>query len=323
MIAVDGLTKRFGNSVAVDGISFSVNEGERLVLLGRSGSGKTTTLRMINRLSDPDSGTISINGTDTRSMPVGQLRKGIGYVLQHYGLFPHYTVSQNIATVPRLLKWDKKQISERIAQLMAQLHLPASMLNQYPHKLSGGQQQRVGLARALAADPPILLMDEPFGALDPITRMHLRKEFRQLKQLRSKTVILVTHDVQEAFELGDRVCLMEQGKIVQIGKPAELLFSPANEFVSAFLNDHRLFMEMQLVTVADLWDALPSVASPVNSNEHSYDAGMSLKEALQAFPHSGQGSLTILNEQRRERKLVGFTDLVTAYGLYKTAQSNE
>jgi osmoprotectant transport system ATP-binding protein len=321
MIAVEGLSKLFGNNIAVEEISFRVNEGERLVLLGRSGSGKTTTLRMINRLAEPDRGTVSINGTDTRSVPVGELRKGIGYVLQHYGLFPHYTVAQNIATVPRLLKWEKRKISERIDQLMTQLHLPSNILDQYPHQLSGGQQQRVGLARALAADPPILLMDEPFGALDPITRTHVRKEFRQLKQLRSKTVILVTHDIQEAFELGDRICLMEQGRIMQIGKPAELLFSPANEFVRAFLQDHRLFMEMQLITVADIWDALPPATKQVEMNELSYDAGISLKDALQAFPAGS--SHTILNEQRQEQKKVGFTDLITAYGLFKTTRSHE
>ncbi len=177
--------------------------------------------------------------------PPELLRRGIGYVLQNNGLFPHYTVAENIAIVPQLLKWDSKRIEKRIAELMEKLHLSSDQLKAYPNELSGGQQQRVGLARALVADPPVLLMDEPFGALDNITRSKIHAEFKALDELKRKTIIMVTHDVQEAFELGDRICLMDKGKIIQKGTPAELLFKPANDFVSSFLKEQRLAAGIQ------------------------------------------------------------------------------
>src|SRR6185312_2186063 len=207
---------------AVDNISFEVKEHENLILLGTSGCGKTTTLKMVNRLIEPSSGRIFIDGKNVLGQTPESLRLGIGYVLQNTGLFPHYTVSENIAIVPQLLKWDKKRIEKRVSELLEKLHLSNEYLNVYPHELSGGQQQRVGLARALVADPPVLLMDEPFGALDNVTRAKIHAEFKALDELKSKTIIMVTHDVQEAFELGDRICLMDKGKVVQNGTPAEL-----------------------------------------------------------------------------------------------------
>ncbi|UYQ93402.1 ABC transporter ATP-binding protein [Chitinophaga horti] len=236
MITASHLVKRFDNTVAVNDVSFTVNEGENLVLLGTSGCGKTTTLRMLNRLTEPDAGKITINGKDVTALQPDILRRGIGYVMQHNGLFPHYTVEENIAIVPQLLQWDKKRIKERVKELLGKLNLSYEQhAHLFPQALSGGQQQRVGLARALAADPPVLLMDEPFGALDPINRQKIRKDFAELEELKKKTILMVTHDVREAFELADRVCLMDQGQIVQLGTPAELREQPANEFVSAFV----------------------------------------------------------------------------------------
>ncbi|MEP6926076.1 MAG: ABC transporter ATP-binding protein, partial [Ginsengibacter sp.] len=221
MITVDGVVKLFGNTKAVDNISFKVNDGENVVLLGTSGCGKTTTLRMINRLTETTSGSIYVAGKNIKDVSPEDLRRSIGYVLQHNGLFPHYTIAENIAIVPELLKWPKQKIAQRTSELLEQLHLPQSYLSLYPQQLSGGQQQRVGLARALAADPPVLLMDEPFGALDAVTRAGITNEFGSLEVLKNKTIVLVTHDIREAFQLGDKILLMDKGKIVQEGTPAD------------------------------------------------------------------------------------------------------
>jgi len=242
MISIQHLSKQFGGFKAVDDLSMSVATGETLVLLGTSGCGKTTTLRMLNRLVDPDGGTIHIDGTDIQKQPAPELRRRIGYVIQDGGLFPHYTVAEAIATVPKLLNWTPDVIHQRSRELLDKLQLPASSLNRYPSELSGGQRQRVGLARALAARPPVVLMDEPFGALDPFTRRHVRRELFGLTELSETTVVLVTHDVSEALELADRIALMDKGQLVQIGTPDELIKRPANDFVRDFLDDkpHRL-----------------------------------------------------------------------------------
>jgi osmoprotectant transport system ATP-binding protein len=252
MIKVDHISKTFGKVKAVNGVSFEVEDGENLILLGTSGCGKTTTLKMINRLIEPTSGEIYIAGKNIKEQQPEELRRGIGYVLQNNGLFPHYTVAENIAIVPQLLNWDKKRIHDRTHELLEKLHLDKSHLKSYPKELSGGQQQRVGLARALVADPPVLLMDEPFGALDNVTRSKIHKEFRALDELKRKTILMVTHDVQEAFELGDRICLMDKGKIVQNGTPADLLFKPANSFVKDFLKEQRLQLEFKSVRLSDI-----------------------------------------------------------------------
>lgn len=273
MIRLDNVSKSFGNGKkVVSNVSFEVNTGDTMVLLGTSGSGKTTTLRMINRLTDPSSGNIYVNGSSITSQQPETLRKSIGYVLQNIGLFPHYTVAENIAIVPELSHWDKQRIRERTATLMEKLHLPVSeYLHVYPHQLSGGQQQRVGLARALAADPPVLLMDEPFGALDPVTRASVRKEFRSLDEIHSKTVIIVTHDVQEAFELGTHICLMDKGIVQQVGTPAALLFNPANDFVRAFFDEQRLLLELQALKLTDIRNWLTETTSghPVLTGNNS------------------------------------------------------
>jgi osmoprotectant transport system ATP-binding protein len=273
MIQLDHVSKSFDNGkTVVSNVSFEVNTGETMVLLGTSGSGKTTTLRMINRLIAPSSGNIYVNGTAVTSQQPETLRKSIGYVLQNIGLFPHYTVAENIAIVPELSHWDKNRIMERTAILMEKLHLPvAEYLHAYPHQLSGGQQQRVGLARALAADPPVLLMDEPFGALDPVTRASVRKEFRALDEVHSKTVIIVTHDVQEAFELGTYICLMDKGIVQQVGTPAALLFTPANDFVRSFFDEQRLLLELKALQLKDIrkWLAGNAAGPAVLSGNNS------------------------------------------------------
>lgn len=252
MIAVKNITKTFGSHTAVDNVSFTVKEGENIVFLGTSGCGKTTLLKMINRLLEPDSGEITITGKPIREQRPEDLRRKIGYVFQNTGLFPHYTIAENIATVPRLLNWEKKRTELRVTELMEKLHLPpAQYSSSFPAELSGGQQQRVGIARALAAYPPVLLMDEPFGALDPITRAAVKKDFKELDELRSKTIILVTHDVQEAFELADRIFLMDKGRVVQEGTPDQLLFEPAGEYARTFFEEQRFPLEAGRIAAGD------------------------------------------------------------------------
>ncbi|MGC5745587.1 ABC transporter ATP-binding protein [Chryseobacterium sp. NFX27] len=252
MITVESVSKNFNGKPAVDNISFQAHDQEILVLLGTSGCGKTTTLKMINRLVEADSGNILINGKNIRDQKPEQLRMGIGFVMQHSGLFPHYTIQRNIAVVPELLKWDRKKTENRTHELLDKLHLSEDILLRFPSELSGGQQQRVGIARALIANTPILLMDEPFGALDNITKADIHSEFKSLEELKNKTIILVTHDVQEAFELGHRICLMDKGKIIQTGTPKEMLYHPQNDFVNEFFTENRLLLEYKIAVLKDL-----------------------------------------------------------------------
>ncbi len=248
MIEVDQLTKRYGDTLAVDRLSFTVGTGQTLALIGTSGCGKTTTLKMLNRLVEPTSGQIRINGEEVHRRPLEVLRRSMGYVIQETGLFPHFTVEENIGVVPRLLGWPPSRIRDRSGQLLEQLGLPPALFSgKYPMQLSGGQQQRVGIARALAADPPIVLMDEPFGALDPITRRQIRRDFMELEELVSKTVVLVTHDVEEAFEMADMVCLLDRGRRQQLGTPEDLLFHPSNDFVERFLAGQELQLQLDVV----------------------------------------------------------------------------
>ena len=258
MVQVEHVYKNFGGTAAVADVSFEVAAGETLVLLGSSGSGKTTTLKMLNRLVEPSAGKIWIDGKDITTLPIVALRRKIGYVIQQIGLFPHYTVAENIGLLPGLLQWPESKIKQRTALLLETLGLPPEQfIRKYPHELSGGQQQRVGLARALAANPPIILMDEPFGALDPIIRHTIRQEFLQLDELKDKTTILVTHDVTEAIQLADRICLMDKGRIQQIGPAKELLLNPANTFVQQFFNHTRFQLELMVQTLADI---LPGIS---------------------------------------------------------------
>lgn len=251
MISVASVGKKYQEQVVSD-VSFTVEAGGTLVLLGTSGSGKTTILKMINRLVEPSTGSIHIDGENISDLRPERLRRKMGYVIQQSGLFPHYSVGENIGLVPSLLGWSPSRIDRRVRELIKVVGLSESQRTRYPHELSGGQQQRVGIARALAADPPLILMDEPFGALDPITKQQMTQEFASLGMLREKTVVLVTHDVLEAFTLGDTICLLDAGKVQQLGRPQELLFRPANEFVRSFFRTQQLRLALEVLTLRDI-----------------------------------------------------------------------
>jgi osmoprotectant transport system ATP-binding protein len=315
MIVAEHLSKHFGKTAAVDDISFEVKEGETLVLLGTSGCGKTTTLKMINRLIEPSGGRISVNGKDVLAQNPDELRRGIGYVLQNNGLFPHYSVAENMAIVPKLLNWDQQKIKERTNVLLEKLNLPESYLSLYPNELSGGQQQRVGLARALMADPPVLLMDEAFGALDPITRASIRKEFKNLDELKRKTIVMVTHDVQEAFEMADRICLMDSGKIKQIGTPAELLFKPADQFVSSFLDDQRLQLELKAIFLNDLWEQLASFTGKKSEPEITSES--SVWETVSTLQKDNLQQISIHQLETNSWKQTSSQELMNAFFTHK------
>ncbi|WP_406371294.1 ABC transporter ATP-binding protein [Streptomyces sp. NBC_01550] len=254
MIKFDAVNKRFPNgTTAVHELSLTMPEGGITVLVGSSGCGKTTTLRMINRMVDPSSGTITLGGRNILEADAAELRRGIGYVIQQAGLFPHRTILDNIATVPLLLGHGRKRARARAAELLETVGLPADAAKRYPHQLSGGQQQRVGVARALAADPPVLLMDEPFGAVDPVVRAQLQDELLRLQQELNKTIVFVTHDIDEAVRLGDRIAVFRTGgHLVQCAPPAELLARPADDFVADFLGAERGLKLLSLSTLADL-----------------------------------------------------------------------
>jgi len=318
MIKVEHLSKHFCNVKAVDDISFDVNEHENLILLGTSGCGKTTTLKMLNRLIEPTHGNIFINNKNILEQQPEILRRGIGYVLQNNGLFPHYTVGENIAIVPQLLKWDKKQIQHRVSELLEKLHLSEDYLNVYPNELSGGQQQRVGLARALVADPPVLLMDEPFGALDNVTKSKIHAEFKALDELKKKTIIMVTHDVQEAFELGDRICLMDAGKIVQQGTPADLLFKPKNKFVVDFLKEQRLQLEFKAIKPPP-----PPEGGTLRLNGEVLPFDVSLWWVMEQFKFKENESISVYDDQDKEIEKLGFEDLMSVFYQYKQQQAHE
>jgi len=252
MITLTALSKRFANSAApaVDALSLDIGAGEICVLIGPSGCGKTTTMRMINRMVEPDSGTIVVGDRDVTRIDPVELRRSIGYVIQQVGLFPHMTIAENIATVPRLLGWHQAQIDKRVDELLDRVHMdPARDRSRYPRELSGGQKQRVGVARALAADPPVMLMDEPFGALDPITRASLQDEFLRILRDLKKTIVFVTHDIDEAIRMGTRIAIMRAGKLVQYDTPEVILARPADPFVESFVGADRALKRLSLLAV--------------------------------------------------------------------------
>lgn len=268
MIELDQLTKTFtlkdGKEFrAVDKVSLTVEKGEICVFLGPSGCGKTTTLKMINRIIQPTSGRVLIDGQDTRELDEVTLRRHIGYVIQQIGLFPNMTIEENIMVVPRLLGWDKQKCKEKARELMAMVKLePRQYLSRYPRELSGGQQQRIGVIRALAADAPLLLMDEPFGAVDPINRESIQNEFFELQRKLGMTVIMVSHDIDEAIKLGDKVAVFKSGRLLQFDYPDTLLAHPADEFVSAFTGQDSTLKRLLLVRAEDAADSSIVTASP-------------------------------------------------------------
>ena len=256
MISLEGLTKRYGKVTAVEDFSLQVPEGEIVVLVGPSGCGKTTTLEMINRLVEPTAGRIVLDGRDVTHVKVEELRRRVGYVIQQVGLFPHRTIADNVGTVPRLLGWKPARISDRVDELLELVDLdPALYRHRYPRELSGGQKQRVGVARAMAADPPVLLMDEPFGAVDPLTRDRLQQQFLDLQKKIRKTIVLVTHDIDEAIKLGDRIAILrpqDGSPLVQYDTPGRILSAPANDFVRDFLGSGIVLKRLSLSRVKDI-----------------------------------------------------------------------
>jgi len=255
VIRLAALVKHFAGAThpAIDHLDLAVAAGEICVLIGPSGCGKTTTMRMINRLIEPDSGTIELGGRDVTHMDAVELRRGIGYVIQQVGLFPHMTIAANIGTVPHLLGWDDVRIARRVDELLDLVGMAhAAFRDRYPRELSGGQRQRVGVARALAADPPVLLMDEPFGAIDPINRARLQDEFLRIQRKLRKTVVFVTHDIDEAIKVGDRIALLRDGRLVQHATPAEMLAHPADAFVEDFVGADRALKRLSLFRCSEL-----------------------------------------------------------------------
>jgi len=262
-IVFDHVTKKYAgrDAAAVDDLSLEIPAGTFCVLVGPSGGGKTTALKMVNRLIPFDSGEIRIDGRNIEALPLTELRRGIGYVIQQIGLFPHMTIGENIATVPRLLGWDKQRQRARAVELLELVGLDASDAKRYPSQLSGGQRQRVGLARALAADPPLLLMDEPFGALDPITRHRLQTELRRLHRDVGKTIIFVTHDIDEAIQMGDRIAILREGGVLaQYDTPDAILAEPADDFVAKFIGEDRALRRLALRTVGEVPLEVPGTA---------------------------------------------------------------
>ena len=305
MIEFRGVSRAFNGKTAVKDLSLQVAEGEFCVLLGTSGSGKSTTLKMINRLVEFDSGDIRFAGESIRQLNARTLRRRMGYAIQSIGLFPHWTVQKNIATVPELLGWPRALINERITALLALLNLDAQLLKRYPHQLSGGQQQRVGVARALAADPEVLLMDEPFGALDPVTRGALQQEMLRIHRLSGRTIVLVTHDIDEALTLADRIVLMDNGGIVQQGRPVELLTRPENDFVRDFFG--RTEMGVRLLSLEHAGDAVRRgewlTGEPIA-------ATMTLRDALSQFITRRTDKLPVVDDQQQPLGVLHFSDLL-------------
>jgi len=296
MISVENLSKRYGTSTVVDDVSMQIERNSITVIVGTSGSGKSTLLRMINRLVEPSAGRVLLDGKDTRSEPAHLLRRRIGYVIQGHGLFPHRTVEENIATVPRLLGWDGARVRARVAELLEVFQLePQRYARAFPHELSGGQQQRVGVARALAAEPAVLLMDEPFGALDPIIRAKAQEDLLAIQRRFGTTVVLVTHDMDEAFHLGDHVAVMSQGRLLQYDRPAQLLTHPADPFVARMTGlADRAMRLLSLTTAGEL-------AAAGESSGPRVPESASLREALSEMLWCGAQSALVVDEEGRPR----------------------
>jgi osmoprotectant transport system ATP-binding protein len=296
-IVFDHVTKRYEgrDAAAVDDLSLEIPAGCFCILVGPSGGGKTTALKLVNRLIPYDGGEIRIDGRRIEELPLVELRRGIGYVIQQVGLFPHMTIADNVATVPRLLGWSKGRIRERTAELLSLVGLEPEYARRYPAELSGGQRQRVGLARALAADPPLLLMDEPFGALDPITRTRLQDELKRLHAEVGKTIVFVTHDVDEAIKLGDRIAILREGGVLaQYATPDDLLAAPADDFVAAFIGQDRALRRLALRTLADV------DLDPVRDDAAAeVQRTITVRNAVSLMLETGEDHVTVVNDGHR------------------------
>ncbi|MDO7285454.1 betaine/proline/choline family ABC transporter ATP-binding protein [Shouchella clausii] len=308
MLEFKNVTKRYGaGRPAVDNLNLKINKGEFVCFIGPSGCGKTTTMKMVNRLHEATEGQIIVNGKDIRKQDPVELRRSIGYVIQQIGLMPHMTVKENIVLVGTLLKWPKSKKDERAKELIKLVNLPESYLDKYPHELSGGQQQRIGVLRALAADPPLISMDEPFGALDPITRDSLQEEFKKLQKDLDKTIVFVTHDMDEALKLADRIVIMKDGKIIQTGTPDEIMRSPANAFVEDFIGKDRLIQGRADVT---------TVEQVMNKHAVTVDENETLRNAISLMRDKRVDSLLAVNQ---DNVLTGYIDVEMIDSFYKKA----
>lgn len=298
LLKLENVSKVYkGGKKAVNSINLDIAKGEFICFIGPSGCGKTTTMKMINRLIEPTSGNIYIDGENIMAQDAVKLRRKIGYVIQQIGLFPHMTIQQNISLVPKLLKWPEEKRKERARELLKLVDMGPEYLERYPHELSGGQQQRIGVLRALAAEPPLILMDEPFGALDPITRDALQEEFKKLQRTLNKTIVFVTHDMDEAIKLADRIVILKDGEIVQVGTPDDILRYPANDFVEEFIGKDRLIQSSPEVE---------RVEQIMNVNPVTVTAGKTLSEAIQIMRRHRVDSLLVIDEKRR---LKGYVDV--------------
>ncbi|PRR96778.1 osmoprotectant [Bacillus atrophaeus] len=299
MLTLENVSKNYkGGKKAVNSINLKIEKGEFICFIGPSGCGKTTTMKMINRLIEPSSGTIYIDGENIMEQDPVELRRKIGYVIQQIGLFPHMTIQQNIALVPKLLKWPEEKRKERARELLKLVDMGPEYLDRYPHELSGGQQQRIGVLRALAAEPPLILMDEPFGALDPITRDSLQEEFKKLQKTLHKTIVFVTHDMDEAIKLADRIVILKAGEIVQVGTPDEILRNPADEFVEEFIGKERLIQSSS--------PDMERVDQIMNKQPVTITADKTLSEAIQVMREHRVDSLLVVDSGN---VLQGFVDV--------------
>lgn len=289
MIKIDNVTKKYGDFSAVNNLSLTVNKSEFLVILGPSGCGKSTLLRLINKMISRDGGQIEVEGENIDSLKGEELRKTIGYVIQSIGLFPHMNVKKNIATVPNLLNWDEDRIDKRVDKMLDLVGLePEQYKNKRPSELSGGEAQRIGVARAMASDPDILLMDEPFGAVDPINRLRLQKEFRKIQRKLKKTVVFVTHDTDEALLLADRICIMNEGEIVQVNTPEKIVLKPKNEFVENFFKGEGILTILSRKPAVDY-------AENIVIDEKPLDKDVTLREVLTEMLTTGKERVSLIN----------------------------
>ncbi|CAF1827889.1 choline ABC transporter ATP-binding protein OpuBA [Bacillus subtilis] len=299
MLTLENVSKTYkGGKKAVNNVNLKIAKGEFICFIGPSGCGKTTTMKMINRLIEPSAGKIFIDGENIMDQDPVELRRKIGYVIQQIGLFPHMTIQQNISLVPKLLKWPEQQRKERARELLKLVDMGPEYLDRYPHELSGGQQQRIGVLRALAAEPPLILMDEPFGALDPITRDSLQEEFKKLQKTLHKTIVFVTHDMDEAIKLADRIVILKAGEIVQVGTPDDILRNPADEFVEEFIGKERLIQSSS--------PDVERVDQIMNTQPVTITADKTLSEAIQLMRQERVDSLLVVDD---EHVLQGYVDV--------------